>query len=181
MNNAVDIILGDRITTKLEESRRDLYILILGHYRPSKVLERLEEFRDFLHSNGYPNAKLLKDIPDDKRYSSDDDEHFVLKSKFNMQFADIILFVFFKMSEKGGPEIELDFLCNVLRDRCWRCAVFCEKSYRKRTSAMLRGNIKCARIVARSFKDNNDRQLCEAALGVLTNLSITQYWQLKSK
>lgn len=179
-NNVVDIILGDRINGKLEDRKRDLSILILGHYRPPKVLKKLENFRDFLQSNGYLKAKLLKDIPDDSRFSSDDDEHFLLKSKFNMQFAEIILFVFFKDGEKTGPEMELAHLCDVLRDRCWRCVLFCEKSYKKRASAMLKGNIKITKILSRSFRDNKEHELYDAALAALTEFSIKQYWQLKS-
>lgn len=179
-NNVVDIILRDRINEKLEDRRRDLSILILGHYRPPKVLKRLGDFRDFLRSNGYPKAKLLKDIPDGRPFSSDDDEHFLAKSKFNMQHAEIILFVFFKDGEKTGPEMEMAHLCDLLRDRCWRCVIFCEKSYKKRASSMLKGNIKITKILSRSFNDNEDHELYDAALAALTELSINQYWQLKS-
>lgn len=180
-DNVVDIILGDQISKKLEDRKRDLSILLLGHYKPRKVLKRLEKFRDFLRSNGYQKVKLVKDIADNGRYSNDDDEHFLLKSQFNMGIADVILFVFFKDGEKTGPEIELGFLCNVLRDRCWRCVIFCEKSYTKRASTMLKGNIKISMIRTRSFNDNNDKYLYDAALGALTEFSIKQYWQLKSK
>jgi hypothetical protein len=179
-DNVVDIILGDQISRKLEDRKRDLSILLLGHYMPPKVLKKLEKFRNFLRNNGYPNVKLVKDIPDDRLFSTDDDEHFVLKSKFNMEIADIILFVFFKDGEKTGPEIELAHLCDVLRHRCWRCVIFCEKSYTKRVSSMLKGNIKISMIRTRSFNDNNDKQLYDAALAALTEFSIKQYRQLKS-
>lgn len=140
----------------------------------------MEKLRDFLQNNGYSKVMLVKDIADN-RYSEDDDEHFLLKSRFNMQIADIILFVFFKDGEKTGPEIELDFLCNMLRDKCWRCVIFYEKSYIKRASSMLKGNIKISMIRTRSLNDNNEKQLCEAALAALTEFTIKQYWQLKSK
>ncbi len=179
-DNAIDIVLGDQISKKLEDRKRDLSILLLGHYKPSKVLKRLEKLRDYLRSNGYHNVFLVKDIADNGRYSNDDDEHFLLKSQFNMQIADIIIVVFFKDGEKTGPEIELGFLSNTLRDRCWRCAIFCEKSYMKKASSMLKGNIKISMIRARYFDDNKDKQLYDATLGALTEFTIKHYWQLKS-
>ncbi len=179
-DNIVDIILGDQINNKLEDRKRDLSILLLGHYKPRKVLKRLEKLRDFLKINGYHKVILVKDIADN-RYSKDDDEHFLLKSQFNMQIADIILFVFFKDGEKTGPEVELGFLCNMLREKCWRCVIFYEKSYIKNASSMLKGNIKISMIRTRSFNDSDDKQLYEAALAALTEFTIKQYWQLKSK
>lgn len=179
-DNIIDIVLGDQISKKLEERKRDISILLLGHYRPHKVLKRLEKLRDFLRNNGYPNTELVKDIVDTYRYSDDDDEHFLLKSKFHMQFADIILFVFFKDGVKTGPEIELAYLCDMLRNRCWRCVVFCEKGYSKSASSMFKGNIKITRLLTRSFNYKNDEQLYDAALAALTEFSIKHYRQLKS-
>lgn len=63
-DNVIDIVLGDQISKKLEERKRDISVLLLGHYRPHKVLKRLEKLRDFLRNNGYPNTKLVKDIVD---------------------------------------------------------------------------------------------------------------------
>lgn len=177
--NVIDLILGDQISKRLEERKGDLSILLLGHYRPHKVLKRLEEFRDFLQSNGYTNSKLVKDIKDNTRYSDDDDEHFLLKSKFHMQFAEILFFVFFKDGIKSGPEIEIAHLCDMLPSRYWRCVVFCEKGYIKGASSMLKGNIKIARILTRSFNYNNDKQLYDASLATLTEFTIKHYWQLK--
>lgn len=179
-NNFDYIILGDQISKDLEDRKRDLSILLLGHYKPRKMLKRLEELKDFLRSNGYSNTKLVRDIPDDKRYSDDNEEYFLLKSQINMQRAEIILFIFFKDGVKTGPEIELADLCSIFPYRCWRSAVIWEKGYKKNASAMLKGKIKVARMKTSFFNDYNDKQLHNAALGVLTDFSTKQYWRLKS-
>lgn len=96
-----------------------LEIIIYGSYYPNKEKDRLKNLRDFLRSEGYREAKLVEDMPNEMDP--------LTKSRLCLKFADVNFLVFTHGGKGQGVTNELTYVCDHLLDRIWRCAVFNEK------------------------------------------------------
>jgi len=145
-------------------AKKRLKILILGAYKPSGALERLEKLQNCLIKRGFEMTKLAKDFPNRQKHSQDLDEHFTIKCRKLMRnWADVSIFVFFKEAENQGVTIEMAYACLKLDDKQSRCAVFFEHKLRD-FSSQVTGTIKVTkRISYEVFK--SDKELCNLASG----------------
>lgn len=107
-------------------------------------------------------TRLVKDFPDDKKYSRDLDEHFTIKSrKLIEKWAHVPIFVFFKGADNLGVNSELIYTCINLTWKASFSAVFFETDMD--ISSQVKGSIKIAKISYENFID--DKELCNLAFG----------------
>jgi hypothetical protein len=134
----------------------------LGPYRPDAQLKRLEKLCKCLIERKFEMAKLVRDFPDDTKYSEDLDEHFTQKSREIMKnWAHVPIFVFLRKGDNLGVNTELTYTCTNLPDKGICAAVFFEKGMN--ISSQVTGSIKIARISYESFRE--DKELCDLAFG----------------
>lgn len=150
----------------LRDKKNKLKILILGAYRPPKMLQRLEKLRECLIEKHFLLARLVKDFPDNLRLDDDDDIHFNKKSHFLLEgWAHVPLFIFFLKGKNLGVGNELSYTWLRLPMKTSCSAVFLEKNIDVGT--MVRGSVKSAKrdnkLSFETFKD--DKELCRVAFG----------------
>jgi len=150
--------------TNFIQGKQKLRILILGAYKPSKALKRLEKLRDCLIKKGFESAKLARDFPDDKQYSEDLDEHYTKKSRdLIANWAHVPIFIFFKKADNQGVATEIAYTCDTLQDKQSSCTAFFEGKLED-FSSQVKGSIKITKRVSyETFAD--DEELCNLAVG----------------
>jgi hypothetical protein len=142
--------------------KRRLHILILGPYRPKSYLRRLESLQDCLKSRKFESTNLVKDFPDQEKFSSDLDEHFTMKSRLCINtWAHVPMFIFFKEADNLGVNTELTFTCINLPSKEKHAVVFFEKGMD--ISSQVIGTVKIAKISYEIFE--SDKELCDLAFG----------------
>jgi len=148
----------------------------LGPYRPSNAEKRLKKFRHCLRNKKYKNAKIVADFPNEPRFHPDQDIHFSLKSQeYIKNWADVLIFAFFKDADNQGVANELTFTCLKVLEKVHFSVVFSEKSVI--LSSLTKGPIKVHRMKSDVFED--DKELCQKAQGYLTEFIYQLYWQIE--
>jgi hypothetical protein len=150
--------------TDFQQCKQKLRILILGAYKPTKTLKRLEGLRDCLIARGFGSARLAKDFPDRIQYGQDSDEHFTIKSrKLIEDWAHVPIFVFFKKADNQGVSSEITHACLRLFEKQSCCVVFFECGL-KGFSTQIKGSVKITKKISyETF--SNDRDLCNLSAG----------------
>jgi hypothetical protein len=160
---------------EIDEHKQRLNILILGPYRPKSCLSKLQKLQDHLRNVNFVSTKLVKDFPDNQKFSNDIDEHFTKKSRLCINtWAHVPIFVFFKEADNLGVNTELTFTCLNLPNNGVQAAVFFEQGLD--VSTQVRGSIKIAKISFEIFSSQNE--LCQLAFGHCLKALDKLYWYL---
>jgi hypothetical protein len=107
-------------------------------------------------------TRLVKDFPDEEKFSNDLDVHFTKKSRFCLNtWAHVPVFIFFKTADNLGVNTELNFTCLNLPNNGKNAVVLFEKDID--ISSQVIGSIKIAKISYEIF--DNDKELCDIAFG----------------
>jgi hypothetical protein len=107
-------------------------------------------------------TRIVKDFPDEEKFSSDLDEHFTKKSRLCINtWAHVPVFIFFKDADNLGVNTELTFTCLDLPNKGKNAVVFFEKDMD--ISSQVIGSIKIAKISYEIFE--SDKELCDLAFG----------------
>lgn len=168
-------MVADVFPKEFERKKRKMKILILGPYKPPSFEDRLRSFRDCLNDKKYDNTKLVADFPDAPRLHKNWDIHFSMKSRvFIKNWANALIFVFFKNADNSGVTSEFEFTHLKAQEKLSVSVVFNEKDLD--LSTLIKGPIKVHKIYADDFED--DMKLCEKALGYCTNFVYQLYWAL---
>lgn len=160
--------MGEKISSPLllSERKKRVKILLLGPYRPKRVLKRLENLRDCLVRRGFSSTKLVKDFPDRRCLHKDDDVHFTRKSRWCMRsWAHVLVFVFFSEGANLGVGNELSYLCLKLGGITSHSVVLIEKGLN--VGSQIRGTVKIdSKLSYEVFIGDNE--LCDLAFGHCT-------------
>jgi len=160
---------------EFENKKKRMKILILGAYSPALYEDRLFKLKECLLKNDYTNAKLVKEFSDLPSFHGNKYGHIVAKSQYYIKFwADALVFVFFKGAMNEGVSIEFEFTCIKVLEKLGFSVVLGEKNLN--FSSMILGSIQIHEIKADTFE--NDLELCEKAIGYLTNFTHRLYWYL---
>jgi len=139
------------------------------------MISILEGLRGCLRRDGYELSEIVRDAQyRAKRIDESPETYFLEKSKgLISNWAQVLLFVFPADCDYSGVIIEFD---HMLYKAGWlreTSSVFFEKKGFKRTSLMLRGQVKSNAVDQSFFKTNKD--LCDAALAELASHLRTLY------
>lgn len=162
--------------SEVSEKKSKVRILILGAYKPKKMKERLEQLRNALIIRGYENTKLMMDFSDEQRYSDDDDIHYTKKSEDNIHnWAQILIFLFFKEGENEGVASEFKFTCIEVSDKMDTILLLHEKG--KKPSTQVEGPRKESKIRVGYF--DSDKDLIEITEGYCWNFTRKIFYNIR--
>ncbi len=158
---------------EFEKKKEKIKILILGAYRPSPFKRRLQTLRDYLEKKKYRTARLAANLENETKFHENLDAHFSMKSDFLIKnWADSLLFVFFKGADNSGVSTEFKFTCLEAREKLGVSVVFSEKDLN--LSTQIKGPIRIHKVLADEFA--NDEELCEKSIGYCTEFVYRLYW-----
>jgi len=161
MPNLIDAVLGYEVGKEIRWCRQELYLLILGAYRPENAKKRLEELRNCLIERGYINTYLVADYPDNNKSDKDWNIYWERKSNELMLHSDLNLFVFFANCRNEGVTDELAYFCSTIK-KFSGCYVVFEDSYESDVSSRIRAKVERCVLYNTTIKDGNDAELCDA-------------------
>jgi hypothetical protein len=134
----------------------------------------LAALRTYLQSQGYENAKLVSDFPDEPRYSQDPNIHSELKSKDKIEsWADGLILVFLRDCNNDGVASELTFVDAKLPNLFHSTVVLEEKG--THVSSMERGPIARHEIEVDEFEaDAELNAFAEGACSKILSKNLTR-------
>lgn len=149
----------------------NLNITILGAYSPVESKKRLENLRDCLRDSGFLKAHLVEDalVPIAvTRSLKDQDKIFLVKSQYEMQNSDALIFVFGKNDISDGHKTELNYFYDFLYDKLIDKTLFLvEKGGMKKLSSLVRAQINNNKDSPGTYCFKTLKELCSYSYGQL--------------
>lgn len=147
-------------------------IIILGSY---DAIGRLCGIRDHLRNNNYSKAGLVADFEYPLKESWESkEEYYYRKSKFVMEYGDVLLFIFFDKVNNQGVVTEINFVVHELPQKIQFSTVFIEESFQSKLSSMVKGLIETHKIDCKFFR--NDSELKKLTHGTCSQYLYISPW-----